>query len=78
MLPPELTEFLLRVCGDFRFKFIILAVFIAIIFLLLMCSCHDRKFHFLSEEDGFIEESLEDIIEEGTGINVDLTPGSRE
>lgn len=45
--------------------------------LLLMSSCNLGWFsHY--EDDNFVEEVVEDVIEEETGAKVDLTPWSPE
>jgi len=44
----------------------------------LVCSCGGLNKRFHLQDDNFIEEAVEDVIENSTGFDLDLTPFSEE
>ena len=46
--------------------------------LYLLCGCSSINKKFGLDDDNMIEELFEDLIEQKTGLDIDLTPGSPE
>jgi len=69
-LPPEIKEHIAKIWTTTTGKIILVILGISIIGVSL--------YFFNKNPDGWVEEYVEDIIEEETGIPFDLTPGSEE
>jgi len=69
----KIKEFLKKMrFGDFTF-----IVFVVVVFFGIAIVNVGKHFNIL-DDDSFIEESIEEIIEDETGISIDLTPNSDE
>lgn len=44
----------------------------------IFSGCSQMNHYFDFQDDNIVEEAIEEVIQEKTGINVDLTPGSDE
>jgi len=51
---------------------------LCILALIALCSCHYINQKLGLKNDNKIEQAIEDVIEQKTGIQVDLTPNSDE
>jgi len=73
MIPDEVKFWL------FCNKEMIMKFTIAVIALALTClSCSAINQYLHMKDDNMAEEFIEDVIESQTGLDIDLTPGSKE
>ena len=71
--PPEIIEEFKRLAKGCKYKIIIIAAFLIFI-LMLQYSCSPINKRLGLPDDHPIEQAAESLIEQQTGISIDLTP----